>query len=146
MIRRSPRPSAALDFVSSHLRRRSRAPDRARLPVEQERAVAESKLGVITAENLAPEFAALGGAQILTHVQETHTAYVATIEAAKVAPQELTLIREKLDALADAMQVYVVRVVERGKPETQKRADELLRPLLEWNRGNKPAKAPPKDG
>ena len=123
-----------------------------RLPVEQERAVAEGKLGVIAAEKLAPELAALGGASILAHLEETHAAYVAAIDAAKVAPPELLLVREKLDALADALQLYVVRVVatvERGKPETQKRADELLRPLLEWDRRNKPAKpakAPPPDG
>lgn len=116
-----------------------------RLPVEKERAVADGKLAVIQDEGLGPAILALGGGPLLEHVQATHAAYGKIIDAAKAGPADLPAIREKLDRLLDAMQIYTVRVmasVERDAPATQKRAEDLLRPLLEWDR-SPPAPKPP---
>lgn len=122
--------------------------DFVRFPVPKQRAAAGAKLGVIESEDLTPAIEKLGGAPILEHLLVTHAAYSKAIDNAKAAPIELPAIREKLDRLLDALQIYAIRVmasVKRDDPLTHKRAEDLLRPLLEWDR-SPPAKSPPGGG
>jgi hypothetical protein len=78
-----------------------------------------------------------------------HVSYGKAVDAARAAPLDLPAIREKLDRLLDALQIYAVRVmasVKRDVPATQKRAENLMRPLLEWDRSRPAAKPAPPGG
>lgn len=108
-----------------------------RLPVEQERTVADGKLQVIADEKLDADFAFVGMAAPLDFLKTTHANYCKVIDQAKAVPAVVATVREKLDRLLESMQMYVTLVaatVKRGKPKTKERAEAMLLPLLKYDR------------
>jgi hypothetical protein len=109
------------------------------LPFEDERAAGDAKLRVVEEQKLETVFRYLGGQPILEHLRSTHARYAAALDEAHDAAPGL---REARDKLVDAIQIYVVRVlgcIERGKPDTLSRAQALLKPIVEWKAGRRPA-------
>ncbi|MEI7893792.1 MAG: hypothetical protein WCI05_11915 [Myxococcales bacterium] len=102
----------------------------------KEWAEVEARLKVIVTKDLAPKIAALGGKPILDHLELAHRAYGVAVGATVVLLQEAPpAVRIKTNAVQKAIRVYVVRVsgsIDDLDPETEVRAEALLKPLTEW--------------
>ncbi|UJR87077.1 hypothetical protein [Sandaracinus amylolyticus] len=87
---------------------------------------------------------ALGGGPFLDRLFAAHARYGEALGITAPAPvANDTKVREALDGVLDAIRDYVVAVastVRRDRPATVKRADQLLRPLTEWQ--SEPREAP----
>ena len=111
------------------------------LPVDKERAAADARMAVIKKKKLDKDICALGGTVFWTFLAETHERYKAAVDEAVAAEARPTVrIVEALDALKDALDMYIVRVlasVHRNKPETAKRAEALLAPVVAFRATHK---------
>jgi hypothetical protein len=111
------------------------------LPVDKERAAADARMAVIKSKKLDKVICKLGGTVFWTFLAETHERYKATIDEAVAARTKPTArVIEALDTLKDSLDMYIVRVlasVDRDKPETAKRAEELLAPIVAFKATHK---------
>jgi hypothetical protein len=92
-------------------------------------------LRAIDQEKLEPDLAALVGAEVVANMRETHGAYGVALGITVVHTPFEPAVRERMDAVAHALRVYVVRVsasVDASDPASAARAADLLRPLAEW--------------
>ncbi len=102
----------------------------------KEWSVVEGKLKVIDEEQLESQFAQLGALPILAHLRQVHIQYgEATGMTKPIEMPEAAAVGEHRRALLESIKHYVVAVsgsVRRKVPATQKLADELLAPLVQW--------------
>jgi len=112
---------------------------------KEEWGVVETKLQTIAREGLEPEIEKLGAGPVLTFLQKTHKRYGEVLGTTKaVVTADSPAVREHFEALLESLRVYVIAIsgsVQRRKPETQARADALLKPLRGWT--SKAAKGTP---
>lgn len=102
----------------------------------------EVRLQRIRKNGLDARIEALGGKRFLSALEAAHVAYGkalgVTAPAATATVEAPPSVREALDAFAEALRVYVIKVmglVEPDEPETQALADKLLAPLASWSVG-----------
>ncbi|UJR79178.1 hypothetical protein [Sandaracinus amylolyticus] len=104
---------------------------------EAEWAESETRLTALRARRNEELVRALGGAPFLDVLFAAHARYGEALGVAgdtAPAPSDAK-IGESRDAMLDALREYVVAVlgtVRRSRPATSERADQLLRPLAEW--------------
>lgn len=97
--------------------------------------IVDAKLKAIDAEGLAPIFQNLGIMPLLQLAQEKNKQYGDIIGTTQ-APEESPEVGAARTALLEEMRTYIIRVVAsvdlEEDPQTQARADALLRPIMEW--------------
>lgn len=97
--------------------------------------IVDAKLKAIDAEGLTPIFQNLGALPLLQLAQEKNKLYGDVIGTTQ-APEESPEVGAARMALIEEIRVYVIRVVAsvdvEEDPQTQARADALLRPVMEW--------------
>lgn len=112
------------------------------LPVDKERAAADTRMMVIKKEKLDKVICELGGQIFWDFLCEIHPQYVATVESAKAAELKPSArIASTFDGLKDALDLFIVRTlatVDRKKPETMQRAEALLAPIHNYRATHKP--------
>ena len=125
-----------------------------RRPAAERWGETERRLANIESHNLAADFAALGGAEILTALQDAHAAVgkATGITAAPPAPATPTLVGERLDAWKAAVRCYILQIAANASLDDtaagRALAARLLAPVAEWEsapraRAEKPAVSPP---
>ncbi|WP_053235387.1 hypothetical protein [Sandaracinus amylolyticus] len=121
------------------------------LRYEAQWAAAETRLAGLRARRNEELVRALGGGPFLDVLYAAQARYgeVLGVSGDAPAPPSDAKIRESRDAMLDALREYVVGVlgtVRRSRPVTAERADELLRPLAQWETPPRASSSAPQDG
>lgn len=92
------------------------------------------RLALIEKERLDVIFEALGGAEFLKALRDTHRVYgdALGITKAQELPSPEPNLRESIARLADALRVYVLQVtamIRKGDPQSAELAETLLAPI-----------------
>lgn len=115
----------------------------------------ETRVGALRTTRNTELVRELGGAPFLTVLFAAHDAYGSALSITEVATAPTDArVRESFEAVAASIRAYVVAVagtVRKSRPSSAERAEQLLRPLSEWETsregaGGTPAVTPPPSG